>query len=256
MRHLKQFSACLISAAACLLCGCFAESTPGVRVDASHAVRDHFRPVFGQPLFVQGSKAVLFPFAAEAEKTEKEAFGGISSGSFVLMGSSASASGSYGDGSLRWNNVAFYNPENGQSKLLLDYPALICRFDAPGDHSPVRGPYLLFCIASTDTNSDGLINSDDAVVLIRTDLQGGDVRALSPEDAQVIGIDSAANASNWLYLRVRRDSDGDHHFTNRDRVEIFRVDAMIPSEPQRLMSDALAEDAMNIVLKAARSRTR
>jgi hypothetical protein len=230
----------LLPLLALLIAGC--AIAEGLHVGASSQKQRNARPVFGRPIPLPVGNMLMIPFALE---TEERKFGGFEFGSFSVSGSSAWGSGSsvnyYGSSSLTWNNVAFYLPATGETRLLLDQPAVICRFHAPSDKGPVHGDYLLFAIATHDTNHDGLINDDDAIQLLRTDLKGEHLIPITPPDMQLLDIDSA----QWLYLRVRHDSDGDGKFTDRDRIDLLRVDPREWSPAEHVISPRLRQRAFD-----------
>jgi hypothetical protein len=223
------------------LAGCFPQE--GLRVQGNTAeLQKRARPVFGRPISIGASSPVMIPFAIESVAETKFYSGGISSCGFLVSGSSGFGSGysTYHGPAVQWNNVAFYDPLTGKARLLLDKPAVITRFDAPGEKSMIHGFFLLFAIATTDDNHDGIINGNDAVRLYRTDLRGEGMRAVSPEKTQLVDIDALAD---WLYLRVRRDSDGNGKFTDKDVIELLRVDRDAKEAPQLVLSDDLRRAA-------------
>jgi hypothetical protein len=258
-RHAFAFS--VVASLAALLIGC-AEPSPGIRIEDPAEMRTKLRPVFGEPIFIPSSGRVAFPFAAESESTEKESWG-ISSGSFVLIGSAAFGIGSYagetGSDSLRWNNLAFYDPSTGKSWLLFNDPVLICQFYLPNkERGPVFGDYLLYGVAREDNNRDGTINADDAVVLMASDPDGNPPRLLSPAGEQLVDVIGSKDDPDWVYFRARRDSDGDRKFTDKDRIDAFRIrpgevlKSGKDAEPQRVLPDTIRNEAFDVVLKAAR----
>ena len=101
-------------------------------------------------------------------------------------GGSVSLSKSFGDylsaETIHWNNLVFCAKAGGQCHLLLDHKAVICKAYFPGppkDKSEVPR-YLLLGIAEEDTNGDGYINDQDAVVLFVADLAGRNLIRLTP----------------------------------------------------------------------------
>lgn len=241
---------------------CIDSSSPGIRIEDQDTMQSKLRPVIGDPIFVPDSRMVIYPFAAEGDATEKSAWG-ISSGSLVMVGSAASGIGSYGkasgSSSLRWNNVIVYDPTANASRLLFDKPTLICHFYLPDkERGPVFGKYLLYGVAQHDTNSDGMINDDDAVVLMATDLDGKvPPLRLSPADGQLVELAARKDDPSWLYYGVRRDSDGDKRFTNKDRIDPYRIQpeevlrSGTDGEPHRIPLDEVRATAFEVVLKAA-----
>lgn len=234
------------------IAGCFGSSADraGLSLKDPAELKAKGRP--GTPIALQQSHQIIVPFAVEHDDDRKFS-AGLSSG-YVEIGSSVSASGStsgYVDSeNLRWNNVVFL--DRPTPRLLLDLPAVITRFHTRSDKGPVRGDYILYGVATRDTNGDGLINAEDAVVLARADIAGRNRTPVTAADDQIVGIDWI---DGWTYLRVRKDSDGDKHFTARDRVDLYRVTLDQQAKeytPELVLDETLRQQAFDIVLRAGR----
>lgn len=262
MAHLQSRLFSTVLAALGFLAGC-AEPPSGLHVGDSAQLQKIGRPVFGHPIALRGTNSLMIPFAVEMPEGKDTGFaiGSISGGSYFVSGSSAASgwdrgsSSEYFSGSdrLRWNNATFFEPASAKSRLLLDHPALICRFYANSDKGPVRGDYLLFGIAENDSNHDGVIGPDDAVRLYRTDAGGNGLLAITPADTQLLDLTSFDG--QWIYLRVRRDSDGDGEFTDKDLIDLFRADPKQWAdpkswkEPEKLIPDDLRSRAFDAATK-------
>lgn len=239
--------ACLVCAVASM--GCMTSTPAGLRLDRSDSERLHQRPTFGQPIFVPFSNTVLFPFALESEEDKGFSGSSFTSSSFFISGSSSYSvsanSADYGSGSIRWNNVVFYHAHARNTRLLLDRPAFISFFYGP-DPEKKRGPvwadYLLFGVTDRDTNGDKILNEEDAVVLVCTDLDGNQPRALTPAEQRVEDV-NARDGESVLYLHVRRDSDGDGRFTDKDEVTMMRVDPRAPETLKPVLPETLLKRA-------------
>jgi hypothetical protein len=236
-----------LSAAGCL----GTHDRAGLSVTDTRDAKRTGRPVFGAPIELAPGGVVIVPFAIESD--EDGSYGSSFSKSGSTVGSSVSAggirSGSINDDDLRWNNVVFLdNPH----RLLLDIPAVITRFHSRSQDGPVRGDYILYAVATRDTNDDGLINREDAVVLSRADFAGRHPTPITSAADHVVDIDWF---DGWTYLRVRKESDGDKRFTARDRVELYRV-RLDPQQPQYtpelVLDETLRKKAFDIALRAAR----
>jgi hypothetical protein len=260
MTHLKFIVRSSVILAALLLPAC-AEPPEGLDVHDTAQLQKLGHPAFSGPVALAGSPMLIVPFAVEMPDQQSKGFmiGSASVGSYFVSGSSvagansASSSEYTGSDRLKWNNIVFYDPASGAARLLLDHPALICQFHAPSDKGPVHGNYLLLAIAEADTNHDGVLGPDDAVRLYRADANGNGLRAVTPPDTQLISLVSFNDEA--IYLQIRRDSDGDGKFTEKDVTDIFRsdprqwADANQPPQLVKVIPDDLRARAFDAATK-------
>ena len=68
---------------------------------------------------------------------------------------------------------------------------------------------------------------------------------LTPENTQLAGI--VADGDHTLYIRVLRDSDNDHKFTETDEVVILRVDLAQPAEGRPILDDEARKRVQSII---------
>ena len=192
----------------------------------------------------------MFPFAVETEQGQQDGwgFGSVSGGSMfgsgsAGWGSSGSSSEYYGGANLSWNNVAFCDLKSGTSRLLLDGPALITEFHALGEKDgPVTGDYMLFAIATEDSNHDGVISAADAVGLYRTTASGTALTPITPPDTQLLDVH---NFGESLVIRVVQDANHDGKFTSKDPVQVLRVNWQTWEPAVVLIADDLRQRAFD-----------
>jgi hypothetical protein len=215
-------------------------------------------PVYGEPIVLASAQDILIPFWTynPESKTEMQSFsvsGGFSSFSYSgSSGAGLSMNKAFGDylsaSAVHWNNLVFCNKGTGACHLLLDRKAVICSAYLPDPAAKDKSDApksLLFGIAERDTNGDGYINSDDAVLLYAAGLDGKGLTRLTPENTQLAGI--VADGNDTIYVRVLRDSNADHRFTNENEAVILRVDLRHPAEGQRVLDEELAKRAKAII---------
>jgi hypothetical protein len=252
MSNLRIIAAIIFALA---IAGC-ESGEPGLALRDRRALQKNGRPTFGKPIALPVTDQIMFPFAIEMDQEQKSGWGigSVSGGSLFAIGSSGwgqsgSSTNYYGSDNLSWNNVAFYDPRSSKSRLLFNEPALICAFHARDDKAgPVYGNYLLFAIATADSNHDGNISREDAVRLYRTGADGSGLTPITSPDTQLLDI---RNVGDMLYLRVVRDADHDGKFTVKDPIEILRVDPARWADPQLVLPDELRKQAFDAGVGAA-----
>src|SRR5579859_624683 len=146
------------------------------------------RPNYAVPIAVPHSDFLAIPFSMyvpasqKAQQFELSSGFGSYSGSFGSVSFGKSFGGFISSQSVHWNNVIFLDKKTGTSHLLLDHKAVITAAHFPDPDKPATGSHncLLFAIAEADTNGDGYINSEDAVLLYSADLDGTHLTRLTP----------------------------------------------------------------------------
>ena len=222
------------------------------------------RGALGYPILIQQSDYVMFPFAlhgAEQGQSQVLQLGSSNAGSgsqgvaavsdqsnagFAL----ARSVGDYYASNILWNNVLFCDRKSAECHLLLDRKAVICKIYLPDPSQPKKPgnapKYLLFAIADEDTNGDGYINCDDAVVLYLSDLSGKSLTRLTPVDTQLVGIE-LVDSDDAAYARIRRKPPGAKGFRPDDESLILRVDLHHPAEGTPIPDEQLRSRAMSIL---------
>jgi len=240
---------CLVACVA----GCMPQE--GLQVNAANAPREqNLRPVWGEPIVLPQSPWVVIPFAVESPNQKLGFSPGISSGGFVFGVSSVGFSmnkefGTYWQtGWTHWNNAAVYNSATGQSHLLLDRRAVICRAYIPSDTMQMNGKpknYILLATAEKDTNGDHYINEDDQLTLYYCDLSGAGTQRLTPPDVSFHDL-TRDPAGTLLLISVRRDTTGSGKFTD-DNGDLLRVDLSNVQQGQAFLPEELRQKASRLV---------
>ncbi len=255
--------------AALILSGlsCTADTPQGIAV-GTNIKRPEAHAVFGDAIVLQDSDFILIPFWTQTNVVQQKQsdLPPPSAPSFAIPGSlseSTPLSRSFGQydiaQSVHWNNVAFFQRSTGQSRLLLNRPSVIVSAYLPNNSpavatdaahpsdakKPARPKVLLFAVAEHDTNGDGYINGEDAVVLYSCDFSGENLTRLTPDGTQLTGI--VPDGEDALCARVLYDSNGDHHFTADDQAMLYRIDLRHPAEGQAMISEPVRKGAEEIV---------
>jgi len=149
-------------------------------------------------------------------------------------------------GSSRTFNVVVRNLATGGQRLLLDHPGQIVRFELPTNKCNVgEGPTpcgtVLWEIRSEDTNRDGTINSDDALVAYVSSLDATKLTALTPSEATLLSVQWVAKKEKWQF-QVRRDRNKDGKFTEEDGSDLLETSSRAPSKAQPFIQESIMKD--------------
>jgi len=147
--------------------------------------------------------------------------------------------GAYNAGGRIYNAVV-RNTRTGEERLLLNAPGQIAGLQVPDDkckdgEGAMPCGMLLWSIRSADTNHDGLINGDDAVVAYSSDLAVSRLQQLTPDGATVL-------AQTWnlrdkrLVFQIRWDTNEDGRYTEEDGSELVETDATKPAMTKAALS--------------------
>lgn len=205
--------------------------------------------VYGDPIVTEHSPFVMIPVGLQ--EVSKGRLVKLT-GSYYSYGSSFSKASYIYYGLLRgrYNNIVFYSKNTGQSHVLLDRKAVISSFYFPyGKEDKTQKPlpkFLLFGISEDDTNGDGVISEEDAVVVYLADLDGGNFQQVTPSNTQLIGWE-IDQYSGMIFLRLRKDSDNDKEFTEEDDMSVFKVDARMPGMGVEIIGEPVRKRIESII---------
>ncbi|MGB7440873.1 MAG: hypothetical protein WA919_07385 [Coleofasciculaceae cyanobacterium] len=192
--------------------------------------------VYGNLIINEKSDYVMIPVLAE-EETER--------------GFSYPSSGTKSDS---YHNFIFYNKSAQQSYLLLDKYSLITLFETigvveGGKQSDFKA--FLFGIVENDTNGDGKLNRDDAIVAYLSDISGKKLQQITPPNTQLVSW-QFDKASSKLFVKIRQDSNKDKKFTGEDETTFFVVDIKQTSMGTDIIGSELQEKLKSIRFKEAK----
>lgn len=184
------------------------------------------RPTFDTPIALAGSNAVIIPFAVRSQKafwqdSDPYTAGGGYRAAGALQERSARVSAMQYGGQVRWHNAIVRSLDSSQENAILDRRGIIGSWLAFGVYDSannVSTPHgLAFVVVTEDTNRDGQMNDLDARVALVADPNGANVRAITPDDAQVWALRYDATNSA-LIIDLARDTNHDGRIDGDDVV--------------------------------------
>lgn len=171
-------------------------------------------------------------------------------------------------------NMIFYNKTSGESNILLNKKALISKFEylphkkkpenQNNQNVPTNQPkqdsskkfsskpqnqLLLFHIIDSDTNADGKIDGADAIVGYLSNLAGKSLQAITPPNTQLVSW-VFDEKSGGLFITIRKDSDGDRKFTEKDGIDFVRVNVSKPSIGKEIIDGKTRQDIQQIIFNS------
>jgi len=214
-------------------------------------------PTYGPPILLQNSGCVLIPFGADDHFVP----GTLSMGPAFFVGDTpASAIGSqtsfktplsmgssFDTGTIYWNNLIIFNSRTKQSEVMLSKPAVVSRMIIPRTELKTDAfsppAYLLFLIADTDTNNDGVIDSKDIARLYVSDPEGHDLVAATPAGSKVIDVALDASGTN-IFVQLAQNNTADKDGDTKGVATILRVDPLHPNDAAPLIDDGITQKAL------------
>jgi hypothetical protein len=173
-------------------------------------------------------------------------------------------------GAIRYNMI-FYNTTNGEANILLNRKALIYKFEYLLDKKNQENPsnqngqtsqpkqnsskkvsskpqeqLLLFHIIDSDTNADGKLDDEDAIIGYLSNLGGKSLQAITPPDTQLMWW-VFDEKSGGMFLTIRKDSDGDRQFTEKDDLDFVRVNVSKPNVGKEIIDGKTRQKLQKII---------
>ncbi|NER35365.1 MAG: hypothetical protein F6J93_15395 [Oscillatoria sp. SIO1A7] len=148
-------------------------------------------------------------------------------------------------------NLVFYNKTSGEAHLLLKRNALIDNFTfltekpevQPGRSQPKnkgKAIALLVKLIENDTNGDGEINRQDAIVAYLADTDGKNIKPIMPPKTTLISWHLDAKLG-FLLLKIRKDANNDGTFTKEDETTFIRVNLENPEIGTEIIPEAVRQ---------------
>lgn len=125
-------------------------------------------------------------------------------------------------------NIIFLNSKTNDYHLLSDKKMLIRNYDfkysenGRTDIGQTRR-HIFYSITSDDFNKDKKLTEEDPRYLFVSDKEGKDFRRISPENYDLQNW-KLINSTNKVLLTVKRDSDMNYKFDEKDEVTTFEVE--------------------------------
>ena len=137
-------------------------------------------------------------------------------------------------------NIIFLNSMTNEYHLLSDKKMLIRNYDfkySSNDNMDISqtSRHIFYSITSDDFNKDKKLTDEDPKYLFVSDNEGNNFRQISP---------SNYNLQNWQFIKsvnkilltVRKDSDKNNKFDDKDEVTTFEVDIDKGTQPKEVFS--------------------
>lgn len=227
----------------------------GVHVGADNQAEDiaGFKVVtqYELPLNTDGGDYFIVPVTLEKKKLgEERSFSQVQKvSSYDSYGSSGGSF--YGSGP--YYNLVFIHKKTGETKPLLQKKGFIEGVYFPEkdyrDKAKVTPlTFLLYRIATTDTNQDGVLNGKDALTGYTSNVDGTNLVQITPENTKMDGwrYDSEAKT---LFVKVVNDSNKDNKFKWDDTEALLAVDVLIPKVGKEVISEDI-KSKISMILKS------
>ncbi|MEG3925780.1 hypothetical protein [Microcoleus sp. D3_18a_C4] len=220
---------------------------------------------YGDLIVDSESEYIMIPVILSSD--EKESGRDPISSKLSLYGDSR------GSGMIGYNMI-FYNKSSGQSNILLNRKALISKFEYllpkkdpenPSNQneqtnqlkqnpskkvsSKPQNQLLLFHIIDSDTNTDGKLDDADAIVGYLSNLAGKSLQAITPPDTQLMSW-VFDKKSDGIFVTIRKDSDGDRKFTEKDDIDFVRVNASQPKVGKEIIDGKTRQELQKNILNS------
>lgn len=152
---------------------------------------------------------------------------------------------SYSFGSGTYNNILFYKKDGSESYLLFDTKVAITNFYYPFANKTDttdanKMNFLLLGIVEDDYNKDGFLTSQDAVCFYMCNLDGRDMKVVTPKGTQFIRWDKDDDR-DVIFVTYREDSNHDRKFDLRDQMYLVEVDIKTKKMRIVIIDSALIE---------------
>lgn len=126
-------------------------------------------------------------------------------------------------------NIIFYNFITDSYKNLFDKDTYIFslsrrynsyQYEPKEQNKSFTSQCLLYRVKNIDHNKNGRIDDNDPAILYFSDTRGDNLKALTTENENVVGID-IFEKQNFALLKIQRDHDNDGDFEIEDKDFYF-----------------------------------
>lgn len=116
----------------------------------------------------------------------------------------------------KYTNIIIYNAAKDEAKrVFAENTAIDAYYDAAASENAMYNKVLFYKVMSSDYNADGRKDWKDPGVLWVSDLKGGDLRRITPENEDLEDIQIFAK-DGYAILRLTEDSNGDKTIDHKD----------------------------------------
>lgn len=135
-------------------------------------------------------------------------------------------------------NIIFLNSKTNEYHLLSDQKMLIRNYDfkySNNDNVDIAqtGRHIFYKITSYDFNQDKKLTDEDPKYLFVTDKEGKNFRQISPSNYDLQNWQFIKSV-NKVLLTVKKDSDKNKKFDEKDEVTTFEVEIDKGTEPKEV----------------------
>ena len=123
-------------------------------------------------------------------------------------------------------NIAFYNSKTAEYNLLSEKKMLIKNYVTKNSEeftNTFSKKYISYDIIADDTNGDKFYSDDDATYLFVSDKAGKNFKQISPSNYDLLNWEYVSS-SNKIIMRLKKDSDKNKIFDDKDEVTSFIFD--------------------------------
>lgn len=137
-------------------------------------------------------------------------------------------------------NIIFLNSRTNEYHLLSDKKMLIRNYDFKYSSNAnldiaQTNRHIFYSITSDDFNKDKKLTEEDPKYLFVSDKEGNDFRQISPSNYDLQNWQFIKSV-NKVLLTVRKDSDKNNKFDDKDEVTTFEVDIDKRTEAKEVFS--------------------
>lgn len=159
--------------------------------------------------------------------------------------------GCQGGSSRRVTNIVIQDRSRNLERLLLEKPGLVDSILLPSarcgeGEGPVPCGVALWMLRSEDSNGDGRLSAQDVRSTWASDLDGGNLRRLTPEGQSTEDVHWLPQGDRMV-IRVRPDSNGNGIYTDEDGVRLLATRATMPAMATELMGAATMEALLRAI---------
>ncbi len=174
---------------------------------------------------IDSSGILMFPLPLASTTRES---GGFSSGSY-----NSDYISSY------WN-IIFLNTNTNESHLLTDKKIFIKSYNFKynsdaNENILLTTRFIFYNAVAEDYNKDKSLNNDDPEYLFVSDKEGNNFRQVSPAGYDLLNW-QFIKASNKIIMTVRKDSDKNNKFDNKDEVSTFEINIDKDTTPKEVFT--------------------
>lgn len=192
---------------------------------------------YDNPIYIKGTSQILIPISIQYFKKRKRYYNESSYG--------------YEEYSTYWN-ILFYDSETDETNLFTEKKYRITDIDID-DENEKRSKKLknkiFYRIAHKDYNKDKKLNSKDPKSLFVSEINGTQIKRISPANENLLSYDVIPN-TNQILIKTTRDSNRNLKFEAQDE-ELWYKATLVGNKWKliKLINPSLREKMKNLYFK-------